>query len=66
MIRTGIVSDGAERWRAGTIRAEVIPEYAERFHKANGWRRLLLRLEVERVVSRRLRDVMPPSPESLF
>lgn len=66
---SGIVENGLSRWwtaAATATREVVIAEYSERFHKANGWKRDWLRLEVEREVSRRLKNVKPPSPESLF
>lgn len=57
------VPDGYERARAaavGSIRRQVEAEYAERLRYAGWLRRLLLRLEINREIERRLDRIAPP------
>lgn len=68
-VTSGVVCDGFGRWEAGVkaiLRAEVRVEFAERLRLATTFKRLLLRLEIEREVDRRLKDVKRPSDEALF
>lgn len=69
MISQGVVCDGYERWLAGAsepTRAAVEAEYASKRHVASLWQRWQIRLEIEREISRRMRDVPKPSREALF
>ena len=64
-----IVANGRGLWRKGVtakIRAEVAVEFEGRLRTASMFGRVRLRLEIEREVARRLRDVRPPSDEALF
>jgi hypothetical protein len=57
-----LVSDGRQRARkalAPVIRAQVEREFAERLRTASLLRRMLLLLEVEREIERRLGDRAP-------
>ena len=69
MTRCRFVEDGPDRWWTGaaaSIRSEVEAEFADRLRGAGALRRLVIPLEIEREVSRRMRDLEVPSPESLF
>ncbi len=68
-VRCSIVADGHDRWWNGVtakIRAAVSAEFEERLRAASVFRRLRVRLQIEGEIVRRLEDVKPPSPESLF
>ena len=63
------LDDGLDRWWQGVeaaVRAAVIAEYEDRLRGPSWLSRLRLALAIEREVERRLKDVDPPSPESLF
>lgn len=64
-----VVCDGYERWWTGAsepIRAAVEAQYAAKLSAASIWQRWQLRLQIEREVNRRMRDVPKPSREALF
>lgn len=60
--RRGIVADGQARARAAAeprIRKEVNGKYAEELGRAGLFRRMAIRIRIEREVRRRLREVAP-------
>lgn len=58
----GFVHGGQGRaWRAlvATVESEVEMAYRKEMQEATRWRRLILRLKVEREIQRRLEDLAP-------